>query len=122
MRSAAVLVFVLAAIALSPGLARAEAQPDRFSAGGYFRIMTRPDFSGGSNRLGYSPLYGRLLNEGPWAALELKLDVLQADAGTNDVWASVHTKIEGGSFANTDAGRGRLDNFAVTQLYIKAGN
>lgn len=110
------------ALALLPAAALAEAPRDRFNAGGYFRIMTRPDFEGGNTRLGYWNLYGRLLNEGPWAALELKLDVLQAPPGTREVWASVHAKVEGGSFANTDSARGRLDQFAVTQLYVKAGN
>ena len=37
--------------------------------GGYFRIMTRPDLQGGSGRLGYWNLYGRLLNEGPYATM-----------------------------------------------------
>jgi hypothetical protein len=102
--------------------ALADAPQDRFGAAGYFRIMTRPDFEGGDGRLGYSNLYGRLLNEGPWGALELKLDVLQAPPGTTGVWASVHTKVEGGSFANSDPGRGQLGNFRFTQLYVRAGN
>ncbi|MGQ0506070.1 MAG: hypothetical protein ACT4TC_12215, partial [Myxococcaceae bacterium] len=100
----------------------AEAQQDRFNAGGYFRIMTRPDFQGGSSRLGYSNLYGRLLNEGPYGALELKLNVLNAAPGSSEVWASVHTKIEGGSISNADALNGTLSAFRVSQLYVKAGN
>jgi len=102
--------------------AGAEALRDRFSAGGYFRIMTRPDFQGGSATLGYWDLYGRLLNEGPWGALELKLDIVQNNPGRNEPWAAVFAKIEGGSFANTDTGRGNLGNYANTQLYVKAGN
>ncbi|HEY3448156.1 MAG TPA: carbohydrate porin [Myxococcales bacterium] len=102
--------------------ASAEALRDRFSAGGYFRIMTRPDFQGGAAQLGYWNLYGRLLNEGPWGALELKLDIVQNNPGKNDAWAAVFAKIEGGSFANTDMGKGNLGNFANTQLYVKAGN
>jgi hypothetical protein len=110
------------ASALSPAVARAEALRDRFSAGGYFRIMARPDFQGGATQLGYWNLYGRLLNEGPWGALELKLDIVQNNPGKSDAWAAVFAKIEGGSFANTDMGRGNLGNFANTQLYVKAGN
>ncbi len=114
---------VLVALALlSSATVFAEAQTDRFSAGGYFRIMTRPDFQGGSSKLGFWNLYGRLLNEGPWGALELKLDVLKPNPGTQDVWASIHTKIEGGSFANADPQNGALDAFRVTQMYVKAGN
>lgn len=105
-----------------PASAGAEALKDRFSAGGYFRIMTRPDFQGGDSKLGYWNLYGRLLNEGPWGALELKLDIVQNSPGRNDAWAAIYAKIEGGSFANTDTGRGNLGNYANTQLYVKAGN
>ncbi|MHB8877624.1 MAG: hypothetical protein ACYC8T_28365 [Myxococcaceae bacterium] len=107
---------------LAPALASADAFRDRFNAGGYFRIMTRPDFEGGSSKLGYWNVSGRLLNEGPWAALELGLDVLQAQPNTQDVWANVHAKLEGGSFRNTDAGNGSLSQFGLTQLYVKAGN
>src|SRR3990172_660768 len=120
MRGLARRIAVLALLA--PALASADAFRDRFNAGGYFRIMTRPDFEGGSSKLGYWNVSGRLLNEGPWAALELGLDVLQAQPNTHDVWANVHAKLEGGSFRNTDAGNGSLSQFGLTQLYVKAGN
>src|SRR5512144_1755106 len=107
---------------LFASVALADAPSDRFSGGGYFRVMTRPDLQGGSSRLGFWNLYGRLLNEGPWGALELKLDVLKPNPGTQDVWASIHTKIEGGSFANADSGNGNLSAFRVSQMYVKAGN
>lgn len=100
----------------------AEVKQDRFSAAGYFRIMTRPDFQGGDAKLGLWNLYGRLLNEGPWGALELKLDILPPTATTNSVWTTVHAKIEGGSFANAERRNGSLGAFAATQLYVKAGN
>lgn len=114
-------LLLLAALAL-PAAAHPEALRERFSAGGYFRIMTRPDLQGGDSKLGYWPLYGRLLNEGPWGALELRLDMLQNAPGRADAWASVHAKLEGGSFANTDYGRGNLGRYAATQLYVLAGN
>ena len=120
MRGVASRVALLAV--LLPGLARADTVRDRFNAGGYFRIMTRPDFEGGNSQLGYWNLYGRLLNEGPWAALELGLDVLQAQPGTHDVWANVHAKLEGGSLRNTDPNNGALSQFGLSQLYVKAGN
>jgi len=114
---------VVTALALClPAVASAEALKDRFSAGGYFRIMTRPDFQGGDSKLGYWNLYGRLLNEGPWGSLELKLDLLQNAPGRSEPWAAVVAKIEGGSFRNTDTGKGNLGQYANTQLYVKAGN
>ncbi len=108
--------------AFTPPPAYAASQADRFSAGGYFRIMTRPDFQGGNSRLGYWNLYGRLLNEGPWGALELQLDLLERTPQSTAVWASVHTKIEGSSFANTDTENGWLGSYRVTQMYVQAGN
>ena len=113
------LLLLLAA--LIPGSAGAEANRDRFSAGGYFRIMTRPDFQGGNGKLGYWNLYGRLMNEDPWGTLALKLDLVQ-NAVKSDPYATVITKIEGGSFKNTDVNMGSLGVFALTELYIEAGN
>lgn len=115
------LAFSLAVLAV-PSAARADAQSDPVNVGGYFRIMTRPDFQGGTGRLGFSNLYGRLLNEGPYAALELRLSILDEEPGRHNVWTSLHAKLEGGSIANADAGRGSLDRYAVSQLYAKFGN
>lgn len=112
----------LLVVLLIPGTVWAEVRQDRFSAGGYFRVMTRPDFQGGDSQLGFWNLYGRLLNEGPYAALELRLAMLQAEPGSASPWTSVHAKIEGGSVANAELRRGRLDAFALTQLYAQAGN
>lgn len=104
------------------GLAFGQAPDSRFSAGGYFRIMARPDFQGGTGRLGYWNINGRLMNEGPYAALEMKLDLLQAPPGSTDIWASLHARIEGGSVTTADAGNGSLVNFRLSQLYARAGN
>lgn len=100
----------------------AQAPDSRFSAGGYFRIMARPDFQGGNGRLGYWNINGRLMNEGPYAALEMKLDLLQAAPGTTDIWASLHARVEGGSVTTADSGNGNLINFRLSQLYARAGN
>lgn len=108
--------------ALLPALALADAAPDRFSASGYLRIMAQPDFQGGSGPLGYSDLYGRLLNEGPYGMLQLQLDVLQAPPGSNDTWASVVCRIEGNSFQNADPSNGNLAQFNIKELYVRAGN
>lgn len=102
---------------LSTPTAKAEAR-----VGGYARIMARPDLQGGSGRLGYWNLYGRLLNEGPYAALDFDYDIL---APTNDVqgpWTTVHMRVEGGSVRGADPGNGRLDNFRLSQMYVLAGN
>ncbi len=109
-------------LSLLPALAFAQAQPDRVSASGYFRLAARPDFGGGNGRLGFWNLYGRLLNEGSYAALELKLDLLQAAPGSNDLWASVHARVEGGSVYAGDSTNGNLLAFRLSQLYVRAGN
>ncbi|MBL8949148.1 MAG: hypothetical protein JNK82_00125 [Myxococcaceae bacterium] len=105
-----------------PSLALAQAMPDRVSASGYFRLAARPDWQGGNGRLGFWNLHGRLMNEGSYAALELKLDLLQAAPGSNDLWASVHARVEGGSVFSGDTGNGNLINFRLSQLYVRAGN
>lgn len=107
---------------LCPLLALADAPRDRFGAAGYFRIMTRPDFSGGSGQLGYYWLYGRLLNESPYAELNLKLDVLQATPGSDEVWAEVHTRFSGTSIRSADPGNGSFVNFRADYLFVRAGN
>ena len=113
---------LLLSLSLFSGFALAQAPDSRFSAGGYFRIMARPDFQGGNGRLGYWNLNGRLMNEGPYAALEMKLDLLQAPPGTTDIWASLHARVEGGSVTTADSGNGNLINFRFSQLYARAGN
>ena len=100
----------------------AQADEDRFSAGGYFRIAARPDFQGGKSKLGLWNISGRLLNESQWAALEMRLQLIKQTPGTNEVWTSLHAKIEGGSAHAADLLNGSLGSFALTQLYVKAGN
>lgn len=102
---------------LTSGMAHAGAR-----VGGYARIMARPDLQGGSGRLGYWNLYGRLLNEGPYAALDFDYDVLQPEVEGHTPWTTVHMRVEGGSVGGADPGNGRLDNFRLSQLYVLAGN
>lgn len=90
--------------------------------GGYVRVGTRPDFQGGDGRLGYWNLYGRLLNEGPYATLDFRLDVLEQQPGTQAPWTSVHLRVEGGSIGNADMTGGLLSSFRLSQAYIQAGN
>jgi hypothetical protein len=116
MRELALLLLVC------PLAALADAQPARFSAGGYYRIMTRPDFEGSDSRLGIWNLSGRLLNEGPYGMLEMQLAVLQGDAARAEPFANVYARIEGGAFSRADTGNGSLANFSVTGLYVEAGN
>jgi hypothetical protein len=121
-RPPSLILLCLLVTLLWESTAWAEVQRDRFSAGGYFRIMTRPDFEGGDSKLGLWNLHGRLLNEGPYGALEMKLELLRPSPGSNRVWTSAHAKIEGGSVSNADANNGSLDNFRLSQLYLKVGN
>ena len=99
-----------------------DAHAGRADVGGYFRVMTRPDLQGGNGKLGYWNLYGRLLNEGPYGALELRFDALEPQPGTREAWTTLHAKIEGGSIGNADAGDGSLDNLRLSQVYVRAGN
>lgn len=92
------------------------------SVGGYMRVMTRPDFQGGDGRLGYWNLYGRLLNESPFVALESQLALLEQEPGSNEVWTKIHGRVEGGSVGNSDMGNGNLSNMRLTQLFAQAGN
>jgi hypothetical protein len=96
------------------------AKAQRASVGGYFRVMTRPDLQGGSGKLGYWNLYGRLLNEGPYATLDFKFDLLEEE-GTAP-WTKLYARIEGGSIGNADAGNGNLNNLRLSQTYVLAGN
>lgn len=91
-------------------------------AAGYLRIMTRPDFEGGDGKLGYWNLYGRLLNEGPYVALELRQAVLDRRPGSTEPWTDLHVKLEGGSVQGADTGNGGLANFRLSQVYAQAGN
>lgn len=106
-------------LAAAPG--RAEPERSRFAAGGYLRIMTRPDLQGGEGKLGFWNLHGRLLNEGPYAALELRLDMLPESARKTP-WTSLHAKIEGGSVQGASRDNGSLADFRLSQLYARAGN
>lgn len=110
------------AILLAPAAALGEAQTDRFEAGGYYRVMTRPDFQGGNGKLGQWNLYGRLLNEGPYGMLTLRLNIIQQDASGTEPWAAVSARIEGGSVGSVDPGNGNLANYRLSQLYVEAGN
>lgn len=107
---------------LSAGVAFGQAPDSRFSAGGYYRIAARPDFQGGNGRLGFWNVSGRLMNEGTYAALEMKLDLLQAPPGTTDIWASLHARVEGGTVSSADPINGFLSSFRLSQLYARAGN
>ncbi len=109
-------------MALFPEAASADDEWDRFNAGGYFRLMTRPSFQGGSGSLGYWNLYGRLLNESTYGLLDLRYSFLLPEPGSDQPWAEATARIEGGSVANAHPALGRLDNFALSQVYIRAGN
>jgi hypothetical protein len=102
----------------------ASAEPRRSRAGvnGYFRVSARPDFQGGAGRLGYWNLYGRLLNEGSYAEVDMRLNLLDAAPGTNEPWTTAHVRLAGGSVANADFQNGTLDNFRLAHLFVRAGN
>ena len=112
----------LALLFLLPASALADSSYRPASVGGYFRIMARPDFQGGNGRLGYWNLYGRLLNEAPWAAVELRLHLLPHEPGTKDIWTNLVMRIEGGAVRTATGNNGSLGEFQFSQLYAEAGN
>ena len=65
--------------------------------GGYLRVGARPDLQGGDGRLGYWNLYGRLLNEGPYAVIDMRAKPLPRRPDSLEPWTSLHMRIEGGS-------------------------
>jgi hypothetical protein len=121
MRYARLLVGVAAMLILVPASASAQ-DTERIGAAGYFRVGARPDFQGGTSQLGYWNLYGRLLNEGPYALLEMRLDIVEPDPLGNTPWTSVHARVEGGSAPNAGFRNGSLEAFRLSQLYARAGN
>lgn len=100
----------------------AEAPQQRVNVGGYVRMAARPDFQGGFGSLGYWNLYGRLLNEGPWAGLELRIRLLDREPGTTDPWTNVHFRVEGGALSGAEASNGSLGSFRLAQAFVEAGN
>lgn len=116
------LILPILLMLVLPALAQAEAPRQRVGVAGYFRIMARPDFQGGFGRLGFWNLHGRLLNEGPWAGLEVRVNMLDAAPGTNDPWAAVHLRVEGGTARGADPTNGSLAQFILAQAFVEAGN
>jgi hypothetical protein len=115
-------LLLIAALLLTPSLAQAEAKSQPVGVAGYFRIMARPDFQGGFGKLGFWNLYGRLLNEGPWAGLEVRIKMLEAAPGTSDPWTSVHLKIEGGAARGAEPTNGLLGQYFMTEVFVEGGN
>ena len=103
-------------IALLALLAHDAEAGSRSSVGGYFRVMARPDLQGGGNQLGYWNLYGRLLNEGPYATLNYRYEVLERQSGVAAPWTSINARVEGGSITNADSGGGSLANLRLSQV------
>jgi hypothetical protein len=114
----------LGALALWASVQPALAEPTRPRVGvnGYFRLGARPDFQGGAGKLGYWNLYGRLLNEGSYAELDMRLRLLDATPGTNEPWTTAHLRLSGGSIANADFQNGSLGNFNLAHVFVRAGN
>ncbi len=117
-----VLGLALAYGALCAGPASAEVDLPTFNFGGYFRIMARPDLQGGDGTLGYSNLYGRLLNERPYAALELRLNLLKPVPDHSRPWTSLHFKVEGGALQNVTPSQGRFADMRLSQAYVLVGD
>jgi hypothetical protein len=90
--------------------------------GGYLRVGARPDLQGGDGRLGYWNLYGRLLNEGPYAVIDMRAKPLPRRPDSLEPWTSLHLRIEGGSTGSAEPGGDSLASLRLSQLYALAGN
>ena len=113
---------LLAGAALScAALGAAPAHAGKADVAGYLRVGMRPDFQGGSGTLGYWNLYGRLLNERSYAALEFRYDVLERQPLNRDPWTSMHLRVEGGNIGNAGPDSS-LAGFRVSQMFARAGN
>ncbi len=110
------MLLLLASLAMTPQ-ANADAK-----VGGYVRVMARPGLRGGEGRLGYWNLYGRLMNEGPYAMLDFDLDVLEPAPEMGTPWSRVHARIEVGSVGSSDPSDGSLAGYRLSQLHIQAGS
>ncbi len=88
---------------------------------GYVRAGARPDFQGAGDTLGYWNLYGRLMNEGPYAMVELDYDVIERQALSNEPWTDIHFRVEGGAISRASS-EGSLAGFITSQLYVRGGN
>ena len=84
--------------------------------GGYVRMMTRPDFQGGSGKLGHWNLYGRLLNESPYGALDLHYDLVEKNQDKRP-WAVLHFRTEGPLL-----GPESISNWNISQVHETSGN
>ena len=113
---------MISSMVLLAALSVPDVHAERAEVGGYFRVMARPDLQGGEGRLGYWNLYGRLLNESPYALLNLRYNILEPQRGTRAPWTQLHARVEGGSIGNADAGNGNLGNLRLSQTYVVAGN
>ena len=109
MRGVLAVALSVCALAVSSS-SRADTEVPTFNIGGYFRVMARPDLQGGDGTLGFSNLYGRLLNERPFAALELRLNLLKPHADRSGPWTAVHFKVEGDSIQNATTSKGAFVN------------
>jgi hypothetical protein len=97
------------------------AKASQTEVAGYLRVGVRPDFQGGDGRLGHWNLYGRLLNEGPYALLDLRHSVAPQQPGRTEPWTALHMRVEGASVAGADSGGGSLASYRLSQLYAEAG-
>ena len=96
-------------------------EASRSHVGGYFRVQARPDLQGGSSQLGYWNLYGRLLNEGSYATIDFRHEILERNE-LQEPWTAILMRVEGGSIGNADSANGALSALRLSQVFVQAGN
>jgi len=95
--------------------------PKPFFFNMYVRASAQDDFGYNSPTLGWSPFYGRLMNETPWLMADFGYHVVRPEA-PGAPRATLFMRIEGGSFRGYDKGQGGLGNFNINHIWVETEN
>lgn len=95
--------------------------PKPFFFNMYVRASAQDDFGYNSPTLGWSPFYGRLMNETPWLMADFGYHVVRPERPGGER-ATLFMRIEGGSYRGFNMGQGSLSNFAINQVWLETEN
>jgi len=95
--------------------------PKPFFFNMYVRASAQDDFGYNSPTLGWSPFYGRLMNETPWLMADFGYHVVRPES-PGAPRATLFMRIEGGSYRANDAGFGSLSNYNVNHIWLETEN
>lgn len=110
-----------------PGLAELEELksgfkiPKPFFFNMYVRASAQDDFGYNAPTLGWSPFYGRLMNETPWLMADFGYHVVRPET-PGAPRATLFMRIEGGSYRGYNMGNGSLSNFSINHVWLETEN